>query len=666
MSISSREITVLVQGLFFLVLTVSAARQFSRRPGQVRFHTLLIYASATGTMLLEEVGLQLFVTGTQDRAALFVLRLSGICGLFTLYAIFLLTGDLTSIRRWLGWIGIGILILGGVLILLLVSIFPSTPFFLPGMSVPVLAAIIFPVFFGSSLFITICFWYSSALASGAIRRRLQWLGASGILACFSIALALGSFFTSQDQLAFTLTGCLLLSLASTLLYLGSAPPGWLRRFWMLPELERASRFCNARLLAQTEPDAGEMLSGQITAAINRLLQYSMQGFGALVGIVQVWNEERGMLEVAASILPSEEGFAADAKSARDEALAEVFRDSQARLRPIAARKWPFLQRQIDSGMVMVAPLKRGEHTLGVIGLCCEHAPIFTETDLSRLQLFADQITCLLTCHWYQEQLAALTTLRQEQSLKDEFIAVIAHDLRTPLTVFKGRLQLLRRQLLKEGHPDAAEAVAKLDAPYTRLSQLITTLLDVSYIDTGRLQLLRHPVDLLGVVRKVVAAYPEREITLEVQDAPSQQGDAPSGSAAPLIVLADAGRLEQVLGNLLDNARKYSPVESKITVRVGRTESGAEALLSVQDQGIGIAPEDQPRLFERWFRPGPGTAQNLTRPGLGLYISHEIVARHGGRLWVESSGIPGKGSTFFFTSPLIHPEQVTEASNRTRE
>src|SRR5262249_15245270 len=163
-----------------------------------------------------------------------------------------------------------------------------------------------------------------------------------------------------------------------------------------------------------------------------------------------------------------------------------------------------------------------------------------------------------------------------------FIAVIAHDLRTPLTVLKGRLQLLRRQLLKEGLPEAAEVVARLDTPYDRLSQLITTLLDVSYIDTGRLQLLLHALDLIGLGRKVIEVNPEREITLEVQGASGQQGDAQAGTTGPLIVLGDAGRLEQAMGNLLDNARKYSPVESKISVRVERRAGGEEALVSVRD------------------------------------------------------------------------------------
>ncbi len=164
--------------------------------------------------------------------------------------------------------------------------------------------------------------------------------------------------------------------------------------------------------------------------------------------------------------------------------------------------------------------------------------------------------------------------------------------------------------------------------------------------------------MIGLVRKVVEAISEREIALELaQDSHPQQGTQ-ADNARPMIVLGDAARLEQVLTSLLDNARKYSPAGSSVTVRVECLQSGTEALLSVRDQGIGIPPEHQPRLFQRWFRATP-SGSNYAGPGLGLYISHEIITRHGGRLWVESSGIPGEGSTFFFTLPLIPPGQVTE-------
>jgi signal transduction histidine kinase len=657
MIVGAREMTILVQGLAYLIYTISTARHFLREPGQVRLHTLLIFGSATSMIILAEIGVRLYETGTRE-AALFLLRLSAICALFVLFALFLLAGELTNLRRWLGWLSIGILILGGGFILMMVSRFPNTIFFVAGVPAPPLALAIFPLLLGSFLLIAMRFWYCSILASGAIRRRLQWFGASCVLACLSAVVAMACFFTPDYQFMLSLLECLLLLLTGSALYLSCVPPRWLRRSWLLPELEHASRFNSELLTSDAEVPSGE--AGQVpTAAIDKILQHAMNGFGALVGTVQLWNEERGALETVSSIFPPEARFAAEAKAMEDEAFAEVFGSGQPMLKRISRRLCPVLRRPLGSGLIMLAPLKRRGHTLGVIGVCCAHAPNFNTGDLPQLQLFADQITCLLTRQLYEQHLAAIKAMRHEQALKDEFIALTAHDLRTPLTILKGRLQLLRRQLLKEGQPDAAEAVAKLDAPYNRLSQLITTLLDISYLDTGRLHLLLHSVDLIGLVRKVVEASSERKIVLEVEEV------APQGQTTPMIVSADAGRLEQVLENLLDNAHKYSPVESKITVRVERCAGGNEALLSVRDLGIGIPVEEQPHLFERWFRATNNPAQTRAGPGLGLYISHEIATLHGGRLWAESSGISGEGSTFFLTLPLIDPQHVSEAGSRAK-
>ncbi len=674
MSISAREIAVLVQGLSYLVLTVVTARQFLREPGWLRFHTLVVFASATTALLLTEARLRLLDSDASGAVTSFLLRLSLVSGLLSVYGVFLLTSDLTKFRRWLGWLAIGILALISGFTLLAPGNLTSPTSLVFGLSGPLQLLMILQVFLGSYLFITICFWYRSARSSGAVRRRLQWLGAGSALACCGTAFALAQLLTPGDQLTLVWGERLLLLLSGIALYLGCAPANWLRRLWALPELERASQFGHSLIFRPPEAALKEDAQSQ-SAAIRQVLQYAMNGLGAFAGTVELWNEQTDALELVASILTAEEEAAMSAKAINDPALLEAFQTREARLQRFPGRRCPFLRRHLDAGATLIAPLVNAEQALGVIGLCCEHSPSFNDSDLARLQLFADQIACLLAYYTHRQQTTVLKTIHNEQTLKDEFIALIAHDLRTPLTVLRGRLQLLRRQLLKEGQADAAELVAKIDTPYNRLSQLITTLLDVSYIDTGRLQLLRHAVDLLGLVRKVVEADSEREIALEVLE---------PGSAQPMIVLGDASRLEQVLENLLDNARKYSPVGSSITVQVERRQSagaqeinsgeqtehqpgqapeafsGEEALLSVRDQGIGIPPEDQARLFKRWFRATPTSAQNYAGLGLGLYISHEIITRHGGRLWVESSGIPGEGSTFFFTLPLIPPQQVTEA------
>jgi|GEM_PF-1938881 len=657
MSLSATQLAILVQGLLFLAFAACSARQFFREPIQSRFHTLLIFASGAWALLLVGVSLLLAMLGAPTGVAALLTRLSLVFALCSAYALFLLTADLTSLHHLIGWSGIALLLLSAWFALAAPPTLPVFPYPALTSQPPTFPFFILLILLISLLALAARLWHSAAAATGALRRRLQWVGVGVTLLGGSTAFALSGVFASRGVVALTWTEHLLLLLGGVLLYVGAAPPTWLRRLWMLPELERLSQFASALLnYQQREGEPSQQ------GAMCQMLQYAMNALGALVGVVELWNEGAGRLEVAASILPSEESFVADAKAVNDAALEEVFQSQQALMRPLSARKWPFLRRQLDAGVVLVAPLVNGAQRLGVLGICCEHAPGLNAGDLARLQLFADQMARWLVRQQQMQEAATLVALRDEQAMKDEFIALIAHDLRTPLTVLKGRLQLLRRQLTREGQTAAADAVAKLDAPYNRLGQLISTLLDVSYIDTGRLQLLRHAIDLPGLVRKATEASQGHAIELEVGRSATQTEGSAEGSSTPMIVLGDAGRLDQALGNLLDNARKYSPVEGKIIVRVERRPESEEALVSVRDFGIGIPPADQPRLLERWFRATNSPSQHYAGVGLGLYICHEIISRHGGRLWVESSGVPGEGSTFFFTLPLLRPDKVVKVSS----
>lgn len=657
MSISAIEAVLLIQGLPYLIFVIITARQCLRAPGALSAHTLLLFASATAALLLTEVRLLLFGVGSKDPTAFFLLRLSVVANLLTVYAVFLLVTDVTNIRRWLGWVAPGFLVFSSGFTLLLPENIARSLFF-PEVPVSFRACVIFPFLLVSYILIAIWLWYTSALSSGAIRHRLQWLGAGAVLAGAGTSLALARFFAPEHQLFLTWIERLLLLLAGMALYLGCAPPPWLRRFWALPELERVNQFCASLMFRLPESDADEDAPGQ-SAAISHILRSAMTGLGARVGAVELWNERAGALEMVASILPPEDDAASAAKPINDALLLEVFQSRQAFVRQLAGRRFPLLRRHVAAGALLIAPLIHEEQALGVMGLCCTHATTINAGDLARLQLFANQLTWLLAFRAQRQQAAALLN---EQRLKDEFMALIAHDLRTPLTVLRGRLQLLRRQLLKDGLEETAEMVAKLDAPSSRMSQLTATLLDVSYLDSGGLQLLHHTVDLTGLVRKTIEASVEGEIELEIVNAACQEMYLEAGSDKSFIVLGDAGRLEQVLEHLLENARKYSPTGGRITVRLECRASGEEALLSVHNQGRGIPPEDQARLFERWYRPAQSPFQGYAGSELGLYMSHEIITRHGGRLWVESSGIPGEGATFLLTLPLIHRQQVTEAGS----
>lgn len=241
----------------------------------------------------------------------------------------------------------------------------------------------------------------------------------------------------------------------------------------------------------------------------------------------------------------------------------------------------------------------------------------------------------------EETQARLYRAAQEAvRVRDDFLAIASHELRTPLTPLAMRLQILERKL-RQGEPVDAGVVAKALHHLDRLTSLISDLLDVSRIQAGRLLLHREPVALGAMVEHLVhehnLADPTHPATLDADD-------------DELVVTADRARLAQVVANLLDNAAKYSPPGGPIAVRLARCER--EARLTVGDRGIGIPKEQQPMLFERFFRAHNAPITGYGGLGLGLYITRDIVERHGGRIWVESE--VGRGSTFHVALPLASP------------
>jgi signal transduction histidine kinase len=231
------------------------------------------------------------------------------------------------------------------------------------------------------------------------------------------------------------------------------------------------------------------------------------------------------------------------------------------------------------------------------------------------------------------------TLRGEPetalSVRDEFILMAAHELRTPVTGIKLSAQLALRGL-QDGEPDTERTMQNLLSVIdgaNRLTLLIDDLMDMSRTRNGELLLRLTPIDLVALVRKVGVRYAEiggerHHVTIDVQ-------------ATPLTMDGDAGRLEQILDNLLSNAIKYSPSGGEIGVRLQQTGDGI--VLSVTDSGIGLTPGAQEHIFEPFGRAANASRQGLPGMGLGLYVCRQIAAAHGGRMWAESEG-EGRGMT----------------------
>jgi two-component system phosphate regulon sensor histidine kinase PhoR len=259
----------------------------------------------------------------------------------------------------------------------------------------------------------------------------------------------------------------------------------------------------------------------------------------------------------------------------------------------------------------------------------------------------------------------VTASKQVERIKDEFVSVVSHELRTPLTSIKGytqhlirRLERRVRRLHEQAEMPATElpesidlrSLAIIQSQSDHLERLVDELLDRSRIQWGQLTLKYktfYLADLLTeVVHSVQAGTEQHTILLDIQ-------------AQETLVTADYSRIEQVLGNLLDNAVKYSPSGGQVFVRLSEQQhdeqaeedstSDDEYVVSVSDYGIGISPDHLAHIFERFYRVSNSSTHQYSGVGLGLYVAKAIVEAQGGRIWVTSSGPLGK-TTFSFTLP----------------
>jgi signal transduction histidine kinase len=231
------------------------------------------------------------------------------------------------------------------------------------------------------------------------------------------------------------------------------------------------------------------------------------------------------------------------------------------------------------------------------------------------------------------------TLLGEAKAKDAFLAIIAHELRTPLTAAKAQAQLAIRQL-GDGDPATARALRSITRQIDRLVKLSGDLIDINRFEEGRMTLEHAEFDLAALMdeqRERIQALSGEAFELRVR--------CPS----PLLVHADRDRVDQVLTNLLANSVRYSPKGG--VIELAAEAKGDTVHVTVRDQGLGIAPELHAVVFERFGRAHGSMYGGI---GLGLTISRSIVELHGGRIWIESDGVPGQGTTVHVDLPLRKP------------
>jgi PAS domain S-box-containing protein len=300
---------------------------------------------------------------------------------------------------------------------------------------------------------------------------------------------------------------------------------------------------------------------------------------------------------------------------------------------------------------MLVPLATGDRVLGAMSfIAAESGRRFTPDDLDLAEELARR------CALAVDNALHYRSAQQAITVRDEFLSVAAHELKTPITTLSGFAQLLLRHVYRHGNVDPAKLQHGLETIHQqsqRLAQLVNQLLDVSRLDAGHLVLNRAEIDLAALVRSVVAAVQQtaEKHTLFVDGYHS------------LTVHLDAFRLEQVLINLLDNSIKYSPEGGEIRVSVevagpetpdGAADGGTWVRISVRDHGMGIPETDLTRIFDRWYQVQRDGLQS-SGLGLGLYIARQIVELHGGTIAADS---PADGGTRITVSLPTTPLTAT--------
>ena len=238
-------------------------------------------------------------------------------------------------------------------------------------------------------------------------------------------------------------------------------------------------------------------------------------------------------------------------------------------------------------------------------------------------------------------------MKELEKIKSDFLNLASHELRGPLSLLRGYLSMLSDGSLGELPPRVRGVLPAMNAKAAQMAFLITQMLESARLEDSQLQLKLEPVDMRGLVRQAVDTMgsltaPGQSLLLE-------------DPGSEILIVADAGRVETIAVNLLDNALKYSPAGGG-AVRVRVSSDRDAVVLRVKDTGIGIAAEDLPKLFTRFGRLVTPENSHIPGTGLGLYLSREIARMHGGDITVRSA--PGEGSEFTLTLPVAGPAETS--------
>ncbi len=603
-----------VQALFvclFAIVVINAVR----RPSRATFDTALLFGSIAVAVVAGRVVGLLGATGDPIATAL-ILAVFGAAP----YAMIRLVDDFMGAPRFLLPASLAVYLV----IAALGFVLTERP--------QVVEILLIPWFVGVGGYSAYAFNQAANRSRGITRRRMRAVVLGAVLFIAAVVLVLARVVTSSEGLAVDVLAQLA-GLASVLsFFVGFAPPSWIRQAWREPDL---------RLFLESSVHlVGVADEATVIGELQRAAAIAAGADGASVGIadqarsvIRYFSRDDQVLEypddafiAGRAYLEQRRIVARDALSI-DPQNAERYESSRAR-------------------SVIAAPITRGDRRIGALAIYADRAPIFVEDDVWLIELLADQVGMLLEAQSLTRQAGAIEAREEAARLKEEFLSAAAHDLRTPLTVVLGQAELLERRVARDPAARADPAgVARLAKEARRLRDLIGEILDAQRMEDGAVSMSRSVEDVASLVESVRERHADNGARVLTHP-----------TDLPVMARVDAGRIHQVIENLLENALKYSAGGTPPELRVWA--DGAQACIAVIDHGVGVPEKERDRIFDRFYRASNAQGITDTGMGLGLYICRRIVDEHDGRIWLEET--PGGGSTFMVSLPLEQPAPATIA------
>ena len=406
---------------------------------------------------------------------------------------------------------------------------------------------------------------------------------------------------------------------------------------------------NERLLALQRAGATLAARTDPHEVFDMILRSAVQLLGQGSASLYTWDEGAGMLRLAENVNVAGNAPGSRALRPGEGVVGRVFVTRE----PLIVNDYQNWEGRTEVGEAkglrasLAVPLLRSGRALGVLTIrSYDPTATYTEDDARMLGLFADQVAAALkTVEAFARQRQAVEQLERLNRAKSEFVSIVSHEFRTPLTGIQGFSEMMRDEELTL--EEMREYAGDINKDAQRLNRMIDEMLDLDRMESGRMTIHPERMDLNSVVDEAVDRVrpnaPNHTLWVDLQP------ELPP-------IHADRDRLTQVASNLLNNAVKYSPTGGRITVTTRADHD--QVRLDVRDEGLGIPPDALETIFERYSRVDSQATKDIPGTGLGLPIVRQIVQLHGGKVWAESE--LGRGSVFHVVLPLAGVGERVEA------